>query len=331
METVFSGIQPSGELHLGNYLGAVRNWVALQGSGTYDCFYCIVDYHAITQPYEASEMPRRVREMAIDILACGVDPARATLFVQSSVPEHTELAWILSAVTPFGELGRMTQFKDKSERQPDNINAGLFTYPVLQAADILLYGATRVPVGEDQRQHLELAREIVRRFNARFGDTFVEPQPLFSSTPKILGLDGQAKMSKSLGNTIGLREDENAIWGKLRTAATDPARVRRQDPGNPLICNIYTLHRFFSDDDRQAAVREGCTTAGIGCIDCKKWLFEGVKADLARIRERTQALAASPGEVDAILASGAQKARAVARATLTRVREKLGLAPFTGA
>lgn len=331
METVFSGIQPSGELHLGNYLGAVRNWVALQGSGTYDCFYCIVDYHAITQPYEASEMPRRVREMAIDILACGVDPARATLFVQSSVPEHTELAWILSAVTPFGELGRMTQFKDKSERQPDNINAGLFTYPVLQAADILLYGATRVPVGEDQRQHLELAREIVRRFNARFGDTFVEPQPLFSSTPKILGLDGQAKMSKSLGNTIGLREDETAIWGKLRTAATDPARVRRQDPGNPLVCNIYTLHRFFSDDDRQAAVREGCTTAGIGCIDCKKWLLEGVKADLARIRERTQALAASPGEVDAILASGAQKARAVARATLTRVREKLGLAPFTGA
>lgn len=326
METVFSGIQPSGELHVGNYLGAVRNWVALQG--TYDCFYCIVDYHAITQPYEASEMPRRVREMAIDLLACGVDPARATLFVQSSVPEHTELAWILSAVTPFGELGRMTQFKDKSERHPDNINAGLFTYPVLQAADILLYGATRVPVGEDQRQHLELAREIVRRFNARFGETFAEPQPLFSSTPKILGLDGQAKMSKSLGNTIALREDESAIWGKLRTAATDPARVRRQDPGNPLVCNIYTLHRFFSDDSRQAAVREGCSTAGIGCIDCKKWLFEGVKADLAMVRQRAQALAAAPGEVDAILASGAEKARAVARATLKRVREKLGLAPL---
>src|SRR5262252_5588709 len=188
METVFSGIQPSGELHLGNYLGAVRTWVDLQSS--YRCFYCIVDYHAITQPYVQAEMPRRVREMAIDLIACGIDPDRATLFVQSAVPEHTELAWALASVTPFGDLGRMTQFKDKAENQPDNINAGLFTYPVLQAADILLYGATRVPVGEDQRQHLELAREIVRRFNVRFGDTFVELMPLFSTTPKILGLDG---------------------------------------------------------------------------------------------------------------------------------------------
>ncbi len=173
------------------------------------------------------------------------------MFLQSAVPEHTELAWVLSSVTPFGELGRMTQFKDKSEHQPDNINAGLFTYPVLQTADILLYGATRVPVGEDQRQHLELAREIVRRFNARFGDTFVEPQPLFSTTPKILGLDGQAKMSKSLGNTIALGEPDAAIWDKLRTAATDPARVKRTDPGTPEKCNIYTLHKFFSNEDRQ--------------------------------------------------------------------------------
>ena len=192
METVFSGIQPSGELHLGNYLGAIRNWVALQGS--YDCYYCIVDYHAITQPYVPEAMSGRVLEMAIDLLACGVDPSRATLFVQSAVPEHTELAWVLASVAPHGELERMTQFKDKAARHPDNINAGLFMYPVLQAADILLYGATRVPVGEDQRQHLELAREIVRRFNARFGETFAEPQPLLSTTPKILGLDGQAKM-----------------------------------------------------------------------------------------------------------------------------------------
>src|SRR3954447_16161066 len=303
METVFSGIQPSGELHLGNYLGAVRTWVELQQS--YRCFYCIVDYHAITQPYEPAQIAGRARTMAIDALACGVDPDRATLFVQSAVPEHTELAWALLAVAPYGELGRMTQFKDKSEHQPDNINAGLFTYPVLQTADILLYGATRVPVGEDQRQHLELAREIVRRFNARFGDTFAEPQPLFSTTPKILGLDGQAKMSKSLGNTIALREADAAVWDKLRTAATDPARVKRTDPGTPEKCNIYTLHRFFSNDDRQKEVRAGCTTAGIGCIDCKKMLLEGVKADLGHIRARVDELRADPARVDAILARGA--------------------------
>lgn len=323
METVFSGMQPSGEVHFGNYLGAIRSWVDLQDR--YRCFYCIVDYHAITQPYEPAEMARRVREMAIDILACGVDPERATLFVQSAVPEHTELAWALSAVTPFGDLGRMTQFKDKSEKNPDNINAGLFTYPVLQAADIVLYGATRVPVGEDQRQHLELAREIVRRFNARFGETFAEPQPLFSSTPKILGLDGQAKMSKSLGNTISLREDDKAIWDKLRVAATDPARAKRTDPGTPEKCNVYTLHKFFSPPEVQQQVHVGCTTAGIGCIDCKKMLLEGVKRDLAPIRARTAELQATPEKVDAILAAGAAKARAVARETMARVRARLGM------
>src|SRR2546423_9421663 len=217
METVFSGIQPTGELHLGNYLGAVRSWVEMQDR--YRCFFCIVDQHAITQPYEPAEMPGRIRDMAIDLVACGLDPARCTLFVQSAVPEHTELAWLLSTVAPFGELGRMTQFKDRSERQPETVNLGLFAYPVLQTADVLLYGATRVPVGEDQRQHLELAREIARKWNARFGQTFEEPQPLFSSTPKILGLDGQAKMSKSLGNTISLREPDAAVWNKLRTAA----------------------------------------------------------------------------------------------------------------
>src|SRR4029077_7327033 len=323
METVFSGIQPSGELHLGNYLGAVRNWVALQDN--YRCFYCVVDYHAITQPYDPAAMAARTRAMAIDILACGVDPDRATLFVQSAVPEHTELAWVLASVAPHGELERMTQFKDKAEHHPENINAGLFMYPVLQTADILLYGATRVRGGEDQRQHLELAREIVRRFNARFGETFAEPQPLFSTTPKILGLDGQAKMSKSLGNTIALSETDTAIWDKLRTAATDPARVKRTDPGTPEKCNIYTLHKFFSNEDRQKGVHTGCTTAGIGCIDCKKMLLEGVKADLGRIRARGEAWRADPARVDAILARGAAEARKVAVETMARVRGRLGL------
>jgi len=323
METVFSGMQPSGEMHLGNYLGAVRSWVELQDR--YRCFYCIVDYHAITQPYDPASMGARVRDMAVDIIACGVDPAKCTLFVQSAVPEHTELAWALTSVTPHGELERQTQFKDKAARQPDAVNAGIFTYPVLQAADILLYGATRVPVGEDQRQHLELAREIVRKWNARFGETFLEPQPLFSTTPKLLGLDGQAKMSKSLGNAVGLREPEGAIWDKLRTAATDPARIKRTDPGDPDKCNVFTLHRFFSDEKRQAEVRAGCTSAGIGCIDCKKWLFEGLKADLARIRARREELLATPGRVDAILAEGAARARQVAQETMRKVRGRLGL------
>ena len=323
METVFSGMQPSGEMHLGNYLGAVRNWVALQDQ--YRCFYCVVDYHAITQPYEPAQLATRAREMAIDVLACGVDPERSTLFVQSAVPEHTELAWALASVTPHGELERMTQFKDKVAHHPEAANAGLFTYPVLQAADILLYGATRVPVGEDQRQHLELSREIVRRFNARFGETFAEPQPIFSTTPKILGLDGQAKMSKSLGNTIALREDDKAIWDKLRTAATDPARVKRTDPGTPEKCNVYTLHKFFTPAADLTAIHDGCTTAGIGCIDCKKKLFEGVKADMERIRARADELRAKPGHVVEILAAGASRARSVARETMGRVRERLGL------
>ena len=327
-ETIFSGIQPSGELHLGNYLGAVRNWVSLQSS--YRCFYCIVDYHAITQPFEPTEMGRRVREMACDLIACGIDPAQSTLFVQSAVPEHTELAWALASVTSYGELGRMTQFKDKSEKSPDNINAGLFTYPVLQAADILIYQATKVPVGEDQRQHLELAREIVRRWNARFGETFREPEALYSSTPKILGLDGQAKMSKSLGNTISLREDDDAVWNKLRTAATDPARVRRTDPGDPEKCNVFSLHRFFTSEERQAEVRKGCTSAGIGCIDCKKWLLEGIKADLERIRARRAELLAKPEAIDEILADGARRARKVAAQTMVAVRERLGLLPVPG-
>jgi tryptophanyl-tRNA synthetase len=325
METVFSGVQPSGELHLGNYLGAVRSWVELQDR--YRCFYCIVDYHAITQPYDPAAMAGRVRDMAVDLLACGIDPARATLFVQSAVPEHTELAWALASVTPFGELSRQTQFKDKSERQPESVNAGLFSYPVLQAADILLYDAAWVPVGEDQRQHLELAREIVRKWNARFGDTFVEPQPMMSTTPRILGLDGQGKMSKSVGNTVGLREPDKAVWDKLRVAATDPARVRRTDPGDPEKCNIFTLHRFFSDDARQGQVRTGCTTAAIGCIDCKKLLAEGLKVDLDRIRVRRDALLAAPESIDRILAEGAARARSTARATIARVRERLGIPP----
>jgi tryptophanyl-tRNA synthetase len=301
----------------------VRNWVALQEE--YHCFFCIVDYHAITQDYEPQNLSQRTLEMATDLLACGIDPERSVLFVQSSMPEHTELCWILNTVTPFGDLGRMTQFKDKSEKQADNINAGLFTYPVLQTADIILYKASLVPVGVDQLQHLELAREIVRRFNNRWGEYFPEPQAMLSSTPKILGLDGQAKMSKSVGNTIALGEEDESIRKKLATAATDPARVRRKDPGNPDVCNIHTLHTFFSDAERIQWVRTGCTTAGIGCFDCKSALADNVIAHLQPIRERRAQLKASPGRVEEILREGARKARIVARQTLSEVRERVGL------
>jgi len=323
MQTVFSGIQPSGELHLGNYLGAIRNWVALQEQ--YRCIFCVVDLHALTQDYDIAQMRRRTLQMATDVLACGVDPDKCILFVQSHVPEHTELCWVLNTVTSFGELSRMTQFKDKSERQADNINVGLFDYPVLQSADIVLYRAELVPVGADQVQHIELAREVVRKFNARWGNYFAEPKPLLSSTPKILGLDGQAKMSKSVGNTITLDESDEVIRKKLKVAATDPARVRRNDPGNPDVCNINTLHTFFSDAPTLAWVREGCTTAGIGCMDCKTKLADNVVAHLAPIRARKAELMANPARVEDILREGARKARAIAQQTLAEVRERIGL------
>jgi len=233
MARVFSGIQPSGELHIGNYLGAVQNWVKLQHQ--HDCLFSVVDLHAITQAYDAASLSQRTVEMAIGLLAAGLDPARCTLFVQSHVAEHTELSWFLNTVTPLGELERQTQFKDKAQRQ-ESVPAGLLNYPVLQAADVLLYQATLVPVGEDQVQHLELMREIARRWNARFGAaagfTFPEPQALLTTAKRVLGLNGQAKMSKSLGNTIGLLESPEAIWEKLKPAATDPARVTRKDPGD---------------------------------------------------------------------------------------------------
>lgn len=319
---VFSGIQPSGELHIGNYLGAVKNWVEMQDA--FESFICIVDLHAITIPYEPAEMPARVFDMALTLLAAGIDPERTTLFVQSDVPEHTELAWIFNTVTPLGDLERMTQFKDKASRQ-ESVAAGLLNYPVLQAADILLYHATHVPVGEDQVQHVELTREIARKWNVRYGEYFPEPQAVVGPARRILGLDGQAKMSKSLGNTIGLLESPDQVWEKLRVAVTDPARITRQHPGNPDICNVFTLHRYFSPLEDQAWAAQGCRTAGIGCLDCKRRLADNVIAALAPIRERAQRLRAEPGRVTRHLAEGAERARAIARTTMAEVRTRMGI------
>ena len=329
MHRVFSGIQPSGELHIGNYLGAVRNWVALQAD--HECIFSIVDLHAITQPYDPKELGARSLEMAIGLLAAGIDPDRATRFVQSHVPEHTELAWALGAVTPLGELERMTQFKDKSARE-ETVPAGLLNYPVLQAADILLYLADRVPVGEDQLQHLELAREIARRWNARYGvEFFPEPQPLLSRARRILGLDGKAKMSKSLGNTIGLMDSPETIWEKLRPAMTDPARKTRHDPGTPEICNIYSLHQHLSTAEQVEHVAAQCRSAGWGCIECKRLLADNMIAALAPVRERAQELKAKPERVREVLAAGAARCRKLAGETLARVREVMGFLPAAGA
>jgi tryptophanyl-tRNA synthetase len=324
MSRVFSGIQPSGELHIGNYLGAVRNWVQLQSR--HECIYCIVDYHAITGPYEPADLRRRTREMAVALLASGLDPEKCTLFVQSMVPEHTELAWIFNTVTPLGELERQTQFKDKASRQ-ESVMAGLLNYPVLQAADILLYRADQVPVGEDQVQHLELSREIARRWNAKFAvQFFPEPKPLLTPTRRIMGLDGQAKMSKSLGNAVGILETKEEVWAKLRPAVTDPARIRRTDPGTPEVCNIYHLHKAFSDAATVAHVEKMCTTAGWGCIECKQVLADFMERELGPIRERARALEAAPKRVTEILAAGAAHAQGIARETLARVKDIMGLA-----
>jgi tryptophanyl-tRNA synthetase len=323
MPRIFSGIQPSGELHIGNYLGAVKNWVALQHQ--IESFICVVDYHAITQPYEPEALRRRTLGMAQSLLAAGIDPEKSTLFIQSHVREHTELAWVFNAITPLGELERQTQYKDKSSRL-ESVVAGILNYPVLQAADILLYHADTVPVGEDQVQHLELSREVARRWNTRFRPGyFPEPQVRLTPTRRILGLDGQTKMSKSVGNTVGLLEPSAAIWDKLRPAVTDPARVKKTDPGNPDVCNIYQLHKAFSSADTLNDVAVQCRSAGWGCIDCKKVLHQGMEAELTPIRARAEALGAEPQRVREILRAGADRARSVAQRTMGEVREAMGI------
>jgi tryptophanyl-tRNA synthetase len=339
MARIFSGIQPSGSLHIGNYLGAVKNWAELQHK--YESFFCIVDYHAITVPYEPADLRARTADMALSLLAAGLDPSKCTLFIQSAVPEHTELAWIFNTITPLGELERQTQFKEKASRE-ESVPAGILNYPVLQAADIMLYRAELVPVGEDQVQHLELSREIARKWNSRFdartiaekgqariegGEPgfFPEPRALLTPTRRVMGLDGQAKMSKSLGNTIDLLEDRASIWEKLKPAMTDPARVRRTDPGTPEVCNIYHLHKAFSPPATVDHVAVQCRTAGWGCIDCKKVLHQSMEKELAPIRARAKEIAGNPRKMKDDLAAGAAHARTEAQKTMREVKQKMGL------
>jgi len=321
---IFSGMQPTGVLHLGSYYGALVNWVRLQDE--YECVYCIVDQHALTVDYEPAALQERVLILACLYLAAGIDPQKSIVFVQSQVPEHTELAWYFSTIASLGHLERMTQFKDKSE-QHGGASLGLLAYPVLQVADILLYKADAVPVGEDQSQHLELTRDLAQRFNYRFGAVFPEPQTLLTRGKRILALDNEGKMSKSKpdSTSVFMNDTVAATWEKLRVATTDPARKRRTDPGDPHKCPIGHLHYALSGPEDIAWMEHGCTTAAIGCIDCKKRLAGSIEAEMGPIRDRYEGLRAEPERVRAILEDGAARARAIASETIAEVRRVMGL------
>ena len=319
---VFSGARPTGRQHIGNYLGAVQNYVKLQAD--YDCIYCIVDVHALTTLEDTSQLKENIYELALDWLAAGIDPGKSIVFVQSHVPEVMELHTYLSMVTPLNWLLRVPTFKEKVKIQPQNVNYGLVGYPVLMTADIVLYKAEVVPVGEDQLPHLELAREIVRRFNTLFGPTFPEPEAKLTEFPLILGLDGKEKMSKQLNNDIGIALSAEETTARVMTAVTDPARRYRKDPGHPEVCNIYHLHQYFSPA-RTDTIAEQCRTAKIGCVECKRFLAERVNAMLQPFRERRSVLAAKPKYVTDVLADGAERARAIARETIREVKERIRL------
>ena len=317
----FSGIQPSGRPHLGNYLGAISNYVALQDR--YESIYCIVDLHALTSVHEPDRLRRQTLEMAAALLALGLDPARCTLFVQSHRPEVTELMWLFATVTPVSWLQRTPTYKEKRQNQPEDVNHGLLTYPVLQAADIVIYKASLVPVGRDQAAHLELSREIVRAFNARYGETFPEPQAVYTDAPVVLGTDGVRKMSKSIGNTIEILAEPDTIRKQVMSMVTDTTRVLRADPGHPERCNVCQMHRFFGDDYED--IWEGERISQTGCVDTKKLLAQRIIERYASAREKYNELIADPKQLEAILEAGAEKARPMVESTMAEVRERMGL------
>jgi len=357
---VLSGMRPTGRLHLGNYMGALKNWVQLQhetlhdGTPKYECYFFIADFHALTTDYaDTSALPENVREVTLDFLAAGLDPKRCTIFRQSQVPAHFVLNSLLEMITPLSWLERVPTYKDQQEqlKEKDLATIGFLGYPVLQSADILVYQADFVPVGQDQAAHVEITREIARRFNHLFGsgraavsaksdkerlaeleqatdvrEILPEPKVLLTPSPKLPGTDGR-KMSKSYGNTILLSDSEADVRAKLKTMVTDPARVRRTDPGNPDVCPVFDLHKVFSSEQTQAQVREGCTTAGIGCIQCKGWLADAVVQELAPIQQRRAHFEAHPDEVTAILDEGAVRANARTAVTMQQVFAAVGMGP----
>lgn len=325
MDRVLSGMQPSGPLHLGNLIGALSNWVRLQNK--YECYFFVADWHALTTGYSN---PSQIKEHTIDLLmnfiAAGLDPEKSTIFIQSQVPQHAELHIFLSMITPLGWLERVPTYKEKKEQIKDkNLDTyGFLGYPVLQTADIIIYRAKYVPVGIDQVPHLEISREIVRRFNYLYGkEFFPEPEALLTEFPKVPGVDGR-KMSKSYGNAIYLSDDEKTVTEKLRTMVTDPARKRRTDKGDPAKCPVFDLHKIFSTEEEKKEVIQGCTTASIGCIDCKKILINHVIETLKPIWEKKQQLIDNPSKLIEIASEGSKKAKKVAKETLKEMREAIG-------
>jgi tryptophanyl-tRNA synthetase len=321
---VFSGARPTGRQHLGNYLGAIRNYVALQDD--YDCVYCIVDLHALTTIEDTENLKQNTTEMALDWLAAGIRPQETIMFIQSHVPEVTELHTILSMVTPLGKLTELPTFKDKVRQQPDNVNYGLVGYPVLMTADIVLYKTDVVPVGIDQAPHLEFAREIVRSFNFRYNTkVLVEPQMKNTLIPKVLGIDGKEKMGKSLNNHIELAATPEETKARVLQMVTDPARIKRTDPGNPDICNVFTMHKIFSPQADIEMVNVECRRAGIGCVACKTLFAKNLNDHLEPFRARRAEFASKPKAVTEILDDGAKRARAIAQNTMEEVRAAVQL------
>ncbi|MGZ8563363.1 MAG: tryptophan--tRNA ligase [Candidatus Limnocylindria bacterium] len=319
-ERVFSGIQPSGASHLGNYLGAQVNYVALQDR--YEAIYAIVDYHAMTTVHDGEEMRRLTHDMVLDLLAVGLDPERCALIRQSDFPEHAELAWIFNTVVPVPWAERNPTYKEARQDGKEN-SLGLLDYPVLQAADIVIYKASRVPIGKDQAAHLELSREIVRAFNRRYGPIFPEPQAVFTDAPVVLGIDGARKMSKSAGNSIPIFAEPDEIRRLVMSMVTDPQRIKRTDPGRPEVCNVCQLHRYFGEDYLQ--IQDGERTARTGCVETKQLLAERIIERFRPMRELRDRLAADPGHVERVLSAGAAKVRPILEATMAEVRAATGV------
>lgn len=321
---VFSGARPTGRQHLGNYLGAIQNYVNLQDE--YECVYSIVDIHALTTMETTKDLYQNTLEMALDWLAAGVRPEESIVFVQSHVPEVMELHTILSMVTPLGKLTDLPTFKDKVRENPHNVNYGLVGYPVLMAADIMLYKANVVPVGVDQAPHIEFTRELARSFNYRYGKkVLIEPDMKVTQIPKVLGIDGKHKMSKSLDNHIEIASTPEETTKRVMKMLTDPKRLRRSDPGDPDVCNVFTMHKIFSSQEEVDMINVECRRAGIGCVDCKKIYAKNLNAHLAPFRERRQEFAQKPQQVMDILVDGADRARAIAQETMREVRGAVGL------